>query len=75
MKNFFLKTAYLLGKQSKCVSKQVGAIIVKDNRIISTGYNGTPAGFQNCSEHFPFYDSNLDREKHHIWSKFFNVLK
>ena len=31
------------------VSKQVGAVIVKDGRILSTGYNGTPAGYKNCS--------------------------
>ena len=39
MKIFFLKTAYLLGKESKCVSKQVGCVIVKDDRIISTNIN------------------------------------
>jgi len=46
MKNFFLKTTYLLGQESKCVSKKVGAIIVLNGRIVSTGYNGTPPGFQ-----------------------------
>lgn len=71
MKIFFLKTAYLLGKQSKCVSKQVGSLIVKDNRIISTGYNGTPVGFKNCNEVFD--KNNFDREKHHIWSKIYET--
>ena len=37
-------------KQSHCVKKQVGALIVKDNRIISDGYNGTPSGFDNKCE-------------------------
>lgn len=71
MKNFFLKTAYLLGQQSKCVSKQVGAIIAKDERIISTGYNGTPKGYKNCNQ---FFDpNNFNREKHHIWSKIYEI--
>jgi dCMP deaminase len=73
MKNFFLKTAYLLGQESKCVSKQVGCVIAKDKRIISTGINGTPPGFKNCKQHFPNYDPNLHREEHHIWSKIYEI--
>ena len=46
----FLNIAKELSFASKCVSKQVGAVIVKDGRILSTGYNGTPAGYQNCSD-------------------------
>ena len=71
MKNFFLKTAYLLGQKSKCVSKQVGAVIAKDKRIISTGYNGTPPGFLNCNE--VFNSEDFDREKHHKWSKIYEI--
>jgi dCMP deaminase len=37
-------------KLSHCNRKQVGALIVKDSMIISDGYNGTPAGFDNCCE-------------------------
>jgi dCMP deaminase len=37
-------------KLSHCSRKQVGAIIVKDEMIISDGYNGSPAGFDNCCE-------------------------
>lgn len=37
-------------KLSHCKRKQVGALIVKDNMIISDGYNGTPTGFDNCCE-------------------------
>lgn len=73
MKNFFLKTAYLLGKESKCVSKQVGALIVKDGRIVSTGINGTPKGYKNCNEQFPHYDPAKHREEHHAWSKIYEV--
>jgi len=64
--NFFLKSAYLLGQESKCVSKQVGAILVHEYRIISTGYNGTPAGHVNCNEVFD--PKNFDREAHHRFS-------
>ena len=64
---FFMITAINLGKLSKCVSKKVGAIIVKNNRIISMGYNGTPRGVKNCCEIFD--ESNFDREEHHQWSK------
>ena len=60
-----MKTALLLSQESKCVSKKVGAIIVKEGRIISIGYNGTPAGYENCSDHF---NSDFDREAHHEWS-------
>ena len=73
MKNFFLKTAYLLGEESKCVSRHVGAVIAHDKRIISTGYNGTPPGFQNCNEHFPDYNEKLSRDHHHLWSKTYEV--
>ena len=37
-------------KLSHCQRKQVGALIVKDDMIISDGYNGTPSGFDNCCE-------------------------
>jgi len=46
----YLKMALEWAKLSHCERKQVGAIIVKDNMIISDGYNGTPTGFDNCCE-------------------------
>jgi len=48
----FINIAKEIATASKCVSKQVGAVIVKDGRILSTGYNGTPAGYINCREHW-----------------------
>jgi dCMP deaminase len=45
-----LRLAESWSKLSYCKRKQVGAIIVKDNIIISDGYNGAPAGFDNCCE-------------------------
>ena len=46
----YLRLASSWAKLSHCNRKQVGAIIVKDAIIISDGYNGTPAGFDNCCE-------------------------
>jgi dCMP deaminase len=42
--------AILAKLRSNCLARQIGAVIVKDNRQISTGYNGTPSGFLNCYE-------------------------
>jgi dCMP deaminase len=68
----FMNTALLMAEMSNCVSHKVGAILVKDNRIISTGYNGTPAGYINCCEKFSDYSSNL-REEHHKFSEMFEI--
>lgn len=46
----YLRMAKEWGKLSHCQRKQVGALIVKDRMIISDGYNGTPAGFENECE-------------------------
>ncbi len=46
----YLKIAREWGKLSYCKRRQVGAIIVKDDMIISDGYNGTPSGFENVCE-------------------------
>lgn len=49
----FMELAATLAQRSHCVKKQVGAVLVKDTRIISTGYNGPPAGTYNCREDWP----------------------
>lgn len=46
----YLKMALTWAELSHCARKKVGAIIVKDDAIISDGYNGTPSGFDNCCE-------------------------
>ncbi len=46
----YLKMAEVWGNLSYCKRKKVGALIVKDNMIISDGYNGTPSGFENVCE-------------------------
>ncbi len=47
---YFLKIALLTSERSNCIKRKVGAIIVKDNRILSLGYNGTPFSMKNCFE-------------------------
>ena len=46
----YMKTARLFAEHSSAVRKKVGAVIVKDDRIISIGYNGMPAGWDNTCE-------------------------
>ena len=46
----YLRMALEWGKLSHCSRKKVGALIVRDNMIISDGYNGTPSGFPNVCE-------------------------
>jgi len=46
----FVKTTKLVAKRSSCVKAQQAALLIKDNRIISFGYNGPPAGTLNCLE-------------------------
>lgn len=45
-----MKVAQLTAKLSYAKRKKVGSVLVKDNRIVSVGFNGTPAGFPNCCE-------------------------
>ncbi|MBI3033931.1 dCMP deaminase family protein [Candidatus Woesearchaeota archaeon] len=47
---YFIEVARLVAKKSSCIKRQVGAVIVKDNMIISSGYNGTPRGVKNCNQ-------------------------
>lgn len=46
----YLRMAFIWAENSYCKRRRVGALIVKDKRIISDGYNGTPSGFENICE-------------------------
>lgn len=63
----FLKIADLISEHSKCAKVKVGAVLVKDKRILSCGYNGTPEGACNCCDVFAGKDfsDNTVREEHH----------
>ena len=47
---YFMEMAELARKRSTCLRRGVGAVIVKDNRVIATGYNGVPKGIRHCEE-------------------------
>lgn len=48
--SYFMHFADLAAMRSNCMKRRVGCVIVKDNRVVATGYNGTPRGFTNCNE-------------------------
>jgi dCMP deaminase len=78
MKNYstlFMDIAERTAIESNCVKYKVGAVIVKDNRVILQGYNGTISGFLNCSDKFKNIDISLleNRELHSVWSNAFEV--
>lgn len=58
---YFLNIALEVGKRSTCLRRRYGAIIVKDNIIISTGYNGSPRGEVNCID-----SGQCERERLHV---------
>ena len=45
---YFMSIAKLVSSRSTCLRRKVGAIIVKDRRVLSTGYNGAPKGITHC---------------------------
>jgi dCMP deaminase len=45
---YFMLQAEIAKLRSNCITRQIGSVIVKDNRQIATGYNGTPPGIKNC---------------------------
>ena len=45
-----MNMAELAAKRSTCIRRQVGAVLVRDNQILSTGYNGAPKGLPNCCD-------------------------
>ena len=47
---YFMEIAQVVAKRSNCSRRHVGAVIMKDNHILSAGYNGTPRGVKNCFE-------------------------
>lgn len=69
----FMDVAERTSIESSCISKKVGCVIVKDKRIISMGYNGTPSGYTNCDQQFDsqarhFIKPQELRPLHHAWS-------
>lgn len=75
----FLRIAWEYATHSTCSRKHVGALIVKNGRIIATGFNGTPKGFENCNDKFKNIDwkeQSLDSplsKDHHDFSEKYEV--
>ena len=47
---YFMRMAELVATRSTCLRRQVGAVIVKEKRVLTTGYNGAPRGLRHCEE-------------------------
>ena len=47
---YFMSITKMVSKRSTCLRRQVGAVLVKDKRILASGYNGAPAGLRHCEE-------------------------
>jgi dCMP deaminase len=58
--DIFMELAVSLAKRSHCIKRHVGAVLTKDTRIISIGYNGPPAGTHNCDNEFPEHGCDRD---------------
>lgn len=48
--DYFMNIAFLVAERSTCLRRKVGAVAVRDRRILATGYNGAPAGLAHCQE-------------------------
>jgi dCMP deaminase len=47
---YFLELAHLVSKRTTCLRRGIGAVLVKDKKILATGYNGAPSGLKHCEE-------------------------
>lgn len=48
--HYFMEIAHLVAERSTCLRRKVGALAVKDKRILATGYNGAPSGLDHCQQ-------------------------
>lgn len=53
---YFMQIAHLVATRATCPRRSVGAVIVRDKRILCTGYNGAPSGVSHCPEEGPKHD-------------------
>jgi len=59
---FFMQVAKEVAQNSKCLSRSIGAVIVRDKSIVSTGYNGPPRGVPECWNRNPNYERKCPRQ-------------
>ena len=63
---YFYYICQAVASKSPCMSRKIGAILVKDRSIVSTGYNGPPRGIPHCGHERLMKDSELSNELHNI---------
>ena len=61
---YFLKIAKEISGHSKCFSRKIGAVLVRDKSIISTGYNGPARGVSHCNERGLDFYADIDGKPH-----------
>lgn len=66
---YFLRLAREVSKNSKCSSRKVGAVLVRDNLVLSTGYNGSPRNIEHCCDRKLGYFVELDKEYNKVAKK------
>ena len=72
---YFLGIAKAVAQRSTCISRINGAIVVKNNKIVGTGYNGWASGMRNCLDHFHLPDRPCPRiEKGHRTGEGYGIL-
>lgn len=54
--DYFMEITYVVASRSTCIRRQVGAIIVKDKHILTSGYNGVPSGLRHCADTYCMRD-------------------
>lgn len=78
----WMKIAYNVADESKCISHHVGAVIVNNDRVVSTGYNGTPSKQPNCCDvnkhlvnggKFQMWNTEEAKLAHHNWSQLHEI--
>ncbi len=47
---YFMQLASLAAQRSNCMKRRVGCVLIREKRVISTGYNGTPINLENCNQ-------------------------
>jgi len=71
----FLVIAHEVSKRSTCARMQAGAVLVKDNRIISMGYNGSPPDSEHCRDHWVDHWVNSDQLQKKFWGLYSDFIE
>jgi dCMP deaminase len=74
--DYFMEFAKLAATRSTCIRRQVGAVLVKDNQILATGYNGVPKGIAHCISQEAYQDqvNEIKAHMHKADSDYYNRI-